>query len=157
MAIWHWLVSSDKYGRWSSTIPYSNSMKYTFHVQKLEIGVELRCKKFPSYLDCNVNFVRQLSQGAFLDNTLCNMKLFGIKWRHNGLDAISNHQPYHCLLTVYSGGDQRKHQSSASLAFVRGIHRWPLNSSHKCPVTLKMFPFDDVIMIISKAHRSMNG
>ena len=25
--------------------------------------------------------------------------------------------------TVYSGADQRKHQSSASLAFVRGIHR----------------------------------
>ena len=25
--------------------------------------------------------------------------------------------------TVYSGGDQRKHQSSASLAFVRGIHQ----------------------------------
>ena len=25
--------------------------------------------------------------------------------------------------SVYSGADQRKHQSSASLAFVRGIHR----------------------------------
>ena len=33
--------------------------------------------------------------------------------------------------TVYSGADQRKHQSSASLAFVRGIHRWPVNSPHK--------------------------
>ena len=30
--------------------------------------------------------------------------------------------------TVYPGADQRKHQSSASLAFVRGIHRWPVNS-----------------------------
>ena len=48
--------------------------------------------------------------------------------------------------TVYSGADQRKHQSSASLAFVRGIHRWPLNSPHTWPVTWKMFPFDDVIM-----------
>ena len=47
---------------------------------------------------------------------------------------------------VYSGADQRKHQSSASLAFVRGIHRWPVNSPHKGPVTRKMFPFDDVIM-----------
>ena len=46
--------------------------------------------------------------------------------------------------TVYSGAD--KHQSSASLAFVRGIHRWPVNSPHKWPVTRKMFPFDDVIM-----------
>ena len=47
--------------------------------------------------------------------------------------------------TVYSGTDQRKHQSSASLAFVQGIHRGPVNSLHKWPVTRKMFPFDDVI------------
>ena len=49
--------------------------------------------------------------------------------------------------TVYSGADQRKHQSSVSLAFVRGVHRWPVNSPHKWPVTRKMFSFDDVIMI----------
>ena len=48
--------------------------------------------------------------------------------------------------TAYSGADQRKHQSSASLAFVRGIHRWLVNSPHKRPVTRKMFPFDAVIM-----------
>ena len=48
--------------------------------------------------------------------------------------------------TIYSGADQRKHQSSASLAFVGGIHRGPVNSPHKGPVTGKMFPFDDVIM-----------
>ena len=48
--------------------------------------------------------------------------------------------------TVYSSADQRKHQSSAPLAFVRRIHRRPVNSPHKWPVTRKMFPFDDVIM-----------
>ena len=48
--------------------------------------------------------------------------------------------------TVYSDADQRKHQNSASLAFVRGIHRGPVNSPHKWPVTQKMFPFNDVIM-----------
>ena len=53
---------------------------------------------------------------------------------------------------VYSSADQRKHQSSASLAFVRGIHRWPLNSPHKGPVTRKMFPFDDVIMLTKLGH-----
>ena len=42
--------------------------------------------------------------------------------------------------TVCSGADQRKHQSSASLAFVRGIHRWTVNSPHKGPITRKMFP-----------------
>ena len=50
-------------------------------------------------------------------------------------------------LPVYSGANQRKHRSSASLAFVRGIHRWPLNSLHKGSVTRKIFPFVDVIMI----------
>ena len=49
--------------------------------------------------------------------------------------------------TVHSGADQRKHQSSASLAFVRGIRGWPVNSPHKWPVTRKIFPLDDVIMI----------
>ena len=29
--------------------------------------------------------------------------------------------------SVYSDADIRKHQSSASLTFVRGIHRWPVN------------------------------
>ena len=48
--------------------------------------------------------------------------------------------------TVHWGADQRKHQSSASLAFVRRSHRWPPNSPHKWPITRKMFPVDDVIM-----------
>ena len=56
--------------------------------------------------------------------------------------------------TVYSDADQRKHQSSASLAFVRGIHR-AVNSPHKWPVTRKMFPFDDVIMQ-SQEYMSIN-
>ena len=49
---------------------------------------------------------------------------------------------------VHAGADHRNHQRSASLAFVLGIHRWPVNSPHKWPVTRKMFPFDDVIMVI---------
>ena len=48
--------------------------------------------------------------------------------------------------TLYSGADQRKHQSSASLAFVRGIHWWHVNSPHKELLPGKMFPFDYVTM-----------
>ena len=47
--------------------------------------------------------------------------------------------------TVGAGAEHRKHQRSASLAFVWGIHRSPVNSPHKRPATRKMFPFDDVI------------
>ena len=60
--------------------------------------------------------------------------------------------------TLYSGADQRKHKSSASLAFVRGIHRWPVNSPHKGPVTRKMFPFEDVIMAsLTKLSNKLSG
>ena len=55
---------------------------------------------------------------------------------------------------VYSGVNQRKHQSPASLAFVREIHRGPVNFPHKWPVTRKMFPFDDVIMDMDIGWRS---
>ena len=47
---------------------------------------------------------------------------------------------------VLSGACQRKHQSSASLVFVRGIHQEPVYSPHEGPVARKMFPFDDVII-----------
>ena len=51
--------------------------------------------------------------------------------------------------TVFSGTDQRKRQSSASLAIVRGIYRWPVNSPRKGPVTRKIFPFDVFMVMIA--------
>ena len=74
-----------------------------------------------------------------------------LEWRHNEHDEVPNHQPYDCLLNSWFGGeDQRKHQSSASLAFVRGIHRSLVNSPHKGPVTRKMFPFHDFIIMVCR-------
>ena len=58
---------------------------------------------------------------------------------------------------VYSDADQRKQQSSASLAFVRGIHQGPVNSPHKWPVTRKTFQFDDVIMEFKLELQSGNA
>ena len=49
--------------------------------------------------------------------------------------------------TFFSGTDQRKTQSYALLAFVRGIHWWPVNFQHKGPVMRKMFPLDDISCI----------
>ena len=57
--------------------------------------------------------------------------------------------------TVYSDADQRKHQSSALLAFGWRIHRWPVNSPHKWPVTRKMFPIHDTIMIACKHFKTI--
>ena len=68
-----------------------------------------------------------------------------LQWRHNGRGGVSNHRRLDCV-PVCSDAYQRKHQSSSLLAYVRGTHRWPVNSPHKRPVTLKMFPFDDVII-----------
>ena len=56
-------------------------------------------------------------------------------------------------LTVCSGEDERKHQSYVSLAYVRGIHQWPVDSLHRGPVTRKMFPFDDVIVKYRRGSR----
>ena len=54
-----------------------------------------------------------------------------LRWRHNEHDGASNHHTHDCC---------------SSLAFVRGIHRWPVISPHKRPVTQKKLPFDDIIM-----------
>ena len=57
--------------------------------------------------------------------------------------------------TVCSGANQRKHQGPASLAFVREIHRSPVNSPHKMTVTRKMFPFDDVAMFLQDVTKPL--
>ena len=54
-----------------------------------------------------------------------------LRWRDNENDGVPNHQRLDIYSTVCSNADQRKHQNSASLAFVREIHRWPVNSPHK--------------------------
>ena len=79
-----------------------------------------------------------------------------LQWCHNGRDGVSNHRHLDCSPTVCSGADQRKHQSCASLTFVRGINRSPVNSPHKGPVTRKIFLFHDVIMIC-QIESSMKG
>ena len=106
--------------------------------------------------------VSSLTARVSLDNIVRNMSV-QIKVRFDSLRGTDSDR-YHCsdvimgamasqitspkivYSTVYSGADQRKYQSYASLAFVRGIHRWPVNSPHKWLVARKTFPLDDVIM-----------
>ena len=69
-----------------------------------------------------------------------------LRWRHNGPDSVSNHQPYDCLLNRLFRRWSKKSSKILVTGLCAGIHRRPVNSPHKGPVTRNMFPFDDVIM-----------
>ena len=70
-----------------------------------------------------------------------------LRWRQNGRDSVSNHQPGHCLLSLLYGGRSKKTSKLRFTGLCVGNSPGPVNSPHKGPVTRKMFPFDDVIMI----------
>ena len=95
--------------------------------------------------------VRTVERNIIPHRDLCSTRLT-LRWRHNEHDGVLNHQLTIVYSIAYSDADQRKHQSSATLAFVWGIHRWPVNSPHKRPVTRKVFPLDDVIMNTDKCQ-----
>ena len=62
-----------------------------------------------------------------------------LQWRHNGHDIVSNHQPYDCLLNRLFRCWSKKTSKLRVTGLCEGIHRRPVNSPHKWPVTLKMF------------------
>ena len=76
-----------------------------------------------------------------------------LRWRHNGRDGVSNHQPHHCLLNRLLRRKSKKISKPRVTGLYAGIHRSPVNSPHKWPVTRKFFPFDDVI-IVQHEHNS---
>ena len=69
---------------------------------------------------------------------------------HNNYDSVSNHQSHGCLLNRLF----RRRSKITSKLRVTGLcvgnSPGPVNSPHKGPVTRKMFPFDDVIMLAGK-------
>ena len=69
-----------------------------------------------------------------------------LQWRHNGRDSVYNHQPHDCLLNRLFRRRSKKTSKLRVTGLCVGIHRGPMNSQHKWPVTRKTFPFDDVIM-----------
>ena len=78
---------------------------------------------------------------------------FALRWRHNRRDSVSNHQPHDCLLNRIVRRRSKNTSKLRVTAFVLGIHRWPVNSPHKGPVTRKMFPSYDVTW--SRSNQSM--
>ena len=131
-------------------------MKWNYHNNKIHINTQHLCvsdivgNDIPGGLTFKLRGYISIFQSIDVISSL-DLKVLSfsrkLQWRHKEHDGGSDHQPHDCLLKVYSGADERKHQSSASLAFVLGIHRWPVNSPHKGPITRKMFPFDDVISV----------
>ena len=59
---------------------------------------------------------------------------------------VSNHRSFDCLFNRLCGLISKKHQSPRNWPFVMGIHRWPVKSPHKGPVTGEKHPLDDLIM-----------
>ena len=69
-----------------------------------------------------------------------------LQWRHNGRDSVSHHQPRDSFLDRLFRRRSKDTPKLRVTGLLWGIHRGPVNSPHKGPVTRKMFPFDDVVM-----------
>ena len=70
-----------------------------------------------------------------------------LRWRHNDHDGVSNHQPHGCSLNRLFRRRSKRTSKLRVTGLCVGNSPGPVNSPHKGPVTRKMFPFDDVIMI----------
>ena len=83
--------------------------------------------------------------------------LLSLPWRHNGDECVSNHQPYGCLLNRLFGRWSKKTSKLRITGLCMGNSPGPVNSPHKGPVTRKMFPFADVIMLMLWLHFRVCG
>ena len=89
----------------------------------------------------NVVRAKALAMGACRDYSS------PLRWRHNDYDGVSNHQPHGCLLNRLFRRRSKKTPKLCVTGLCVGNSPGPLNSPHKWPVTRRMFPFDDVIMV----------
>ena len=96
------------------------------------------CTPWVLWSKSDVNWYQTLQKRAFV---------WSSQWHHNERDGVSNHRRLKGLLNRLFRPRSKKISKLRVTGFVKGIHRWPANSPHKGPVTRKMFPFDDVIMM----------
>ena len=149
----NWTLSGGMFHNWYDPLKYSGEMIFKkLHSRKLSIT--LQSAMWPPLCVAKPNchslfFFFRSSWTCYTTRNLCLATCF-FHSHYNGviMGAIASRITSLTIVfsTVYSDAGQRKHQSSASLAVVLGIHRSPVNSPHKWPVTWKIFPFDDVIM-----------
>ena len=111
---------------WIHLLNFDMNCHWALFQWVFDVNLQVRCcRRSLRICSCSINRYRDVIMGAIASQI-------------TGVSIVYS--------IVCSGADQRKHQSTASLAFVRGIRRSPVNAPHKGPVTLKMFPFDDVII-----------
>ena len=72
-----------------------------------------------------------------------------LQWRHNDHDSVSSDQPHGCLLNRLCRRNSKKTSKLRVTGLCVGNSPGPVNSPHKWPVTRKMFPFDEVIMMVA--------
>ena len=105
-----------------------------------------RCEKCKTnWLVRNKTWANEISRDLSLRCGLC---IYLVLQQHYGdviMSTIASQIAGALIVHSSVCSDQRKHQSSVSLAFEKGIHRWPVDYPNQEPVTRKMFPFDDVI------------
>ena len=108
-------------------------------------ALQSMCDTCPIFL-----FFFNRSRGAFITGKYAHRVGMQVStsllWRHNGLDGVSNHQPHDCLLNRLFRRKSKKASKPRVTGFCAGIHRWPVNSPHKWPVTRKIFSFYDIII-----------
>ena len=94
----------------------------------------------------------RLKAGIYGHDRIIPTRVIVLQWRHKAYDGVSNHRCLDCL--------HNRLFSSASLAFVRGIHQWPMNSAPKGTVMRKCFhsmtssyePMDRIEPVIKSWH-----
>ena len=91
--------------------------------------------------------VKMTASDATRDENVINT----LQWRYNGHDCVSNHQPHDCLLSHLFRRRSKKTSKLRVTGPCAGNSPGPVNSPHKGPVTRKMFPFDDDIILMLSA------
>ena len=72
-----------------------------------------------------------------------------LHWRHNENVGVSNHQSHGCLLNRLLRRRSKKTSKLRTAGLCAGNSPGTGDSPHKWSVSQKMFPFDDVIMLMS--------
>ena len=136
------------YSRWPDMCPCGRGTvcarsNLFIHKSKYLIAVRVTKKR-------NVDRILLRGNQAFLYSTIWQDANRSLRWRRNGHDDVSNHQPHHCLLNRLFRPRSKKTLKLRVTGLCVGNSPGPANYPHKGPVTRRMFPFDDVIMCFSK-------